>query len=73
MCHYGVVYGIGFYMPWTPKQHRLAEFVKNNPAKAKAEGIGMKPEAAAKMAAEGIKEEPKKKTRSEKISSMYKK
>lgn len=42
-------------MPWSPAQHRLAEFVAHNPAKARAEGIAMKPTAARKMASEGIK------------------
>lgn len=59
-------------MPWTPAQHRLAEFVKNNPEKAKSEGIKMKPETATKMAEEGIKE-PKKKSRADKVAAMYKK
>ena len=43
-------------MPWTSKQHRLFEFVKHNPAKARAEGIKIKPSDASRMAAEGVKE-----------------
>jgi hypothetical protein len=42
-------------MPWNPAQHRLFEFVAHDPAKAKAEGIDIKPSDAAHMAGEGIK------------------
>ena len=45
-------------MPWTQKQHNLAEFVAHNPGKARAEGISMTPAAATKMAAEGVKGKP---------------
>ena len=45
-------------MPWNPAQHRLFEAAKHDPAVAKRVGI---PQAqAAKMASEGIKDEPKK-------------
>ncbi|MDE2104681.1 MAG: hypothetical protein KGL39_46020 [Patescibacteria group bacterium] len=47
-------------MPYSPKAHRLFEFVAHNPAKAKREGIKIKPSAAAKMASEGIKRSPAK-------------
>ncbi len=58
-------------MPWTPKQHRLFEAAAHDPSIAKKTGI--KQEDASRMASEGIKEEPKKKSRDQKISSMYKK
>lgn len=44
-------------MPFSPKAHRLFEFVAHNPAKAKAEGIKVKPTDAARMASEGVKKE----------------
>ena len=45
-------------MPWTPAQHRLFEAAAHNPEIAKRKGI---PQAQAKkMAAEGIKHDPKK-------------
>ena len=42
-------------MPWTPAQHRLFEFVAHNPKEAKREGVDVKPNDAARMAAEGIR------------------
>ena len=42
-------------MPWSPKQHRLFEFVAHNPEKARREGIKIPQHTAAKMASEGVK------------------
>jgi hypothetical protein len=45
-------------LPWSKSQHKLFEAAAHNPAVAKSSGI---PQAKAKqMAAEGIKDKPKK-------------
>jgi len=48
-------------MPYTPKQHRLFEFAKNNPKAAAQAGFNIPKATAAKMASEGIKKSPPKK------------
>lgn len=57
-------------MPWSPSQHRLFEFVANNPGKARAEGIKIGQGQAQKMASEGIKKDAKSKLSSA-LSGKY--
>lgn len=45
-------------MPWTPAQHRLFEDAAHNSKIAQQRGIPQ--QQAAKMAAEGVKHDPKK-------------